>query len=254
MLFKEIGSIEFPTIILLHGGGYSYWSCDAVVAKLKNTFHVVTPIIDGHGDDGDEEFISITDSALKVIDYIDTKCNGKVYAIGGLSLGAQITTEVLSKRSDIAEFGIIESALVYPLKTLTKISIPLYKLSYGLMNKRWFSKAQYKMSFLPESDFERYYQDSLKLTKNSLLNMLKSNGDYDLKPEISNTNAHVLIIVGAEELKVMRKSAVRLNQAITNSELYVAPKMRHGELSLNNPDLYVELISKMFSKKKTISN
>ena len=67
MLFKEIGVKGNPTMILLHGGGLSDWSLQGVVEKLKNEFYVITPIIDGHGEDGHEDFVSIENSATKLI-------------------------------------------------------------------------------------------------------------------------------------------------------------------------------------------
>lgn len=95
-----------------------------------------------HGEDGEETFISIENSAAKVIEYIDTHCNGRVFAIGGLSIGVQIVTEVLSQRINISNYSVIESALTYPIKGITAMTIPTYKLFYGLIKQRWFSKLQ----------------------------------------------------------------------------------------------------------------
>lgn len=246
MIFKETNNKDLPTIILLHGGGLSNWSLQNIVNQLQTNFHVVTPIIDGHGDNGEEEFISISDSAAKLTSYIDTRCNGKVFAIGGLSIGAQIVTEILSQRQDIAEYSIIESALVYPIKGITAITIPIYKLCYGLLKKRWFSKMQAKTLCVSPDNFEQYYQDSIKISRKSLINISLSNGNYDLKSSISNTKSKVLIIVGEKEIGIMKKSAQRLHDAIRGSELYIAPKMKHGEISLMYPQKYVELIKLFF--------
>ena len=246
MIFEGTNNKDFPTIILLHGGGLSNWSLHNIVNQLQIDFHVVTPIIDGHGDDGEEEFISISDSATKLISYIDTQCNGKVFAIGGLSIGAQIVTEILSQRQNIAEYAIIESALVYSIKGITAMTIPVYKLCYGLLKRRWFSKMQAKTLCVSHDKFELYYKDSIKISRQSLINISLSNGNYDLKSSISNTRSKVLIIVGEKEIGIMKKSAQRLHDAIPGSELYIAPKMKHGEISLMYPQKYIELIKMLF--------
>ncbi|HEX2985817.1 MAG TPA: hypothetical protein VHO71_03285 [Caproiciproducens sp.] len=76
MIIRETGSSEWPTIILVHGGGLSDWSWKSIAHLLnEKKYHVVTPVIDGHGDDGNEEFISIEDSAAKVIHYIQNEHN-----------------------------------------------------------------------------------------------------------------------------------------------------------------------------------
>ncbi len=59
MLFTEKGDKSLPTIILLHGNGLSDWSWDRVVKELQEEYHIVTPIIDGHGEDFETEFTSI---------------------------------------------------------------------------------------------------------------------------------------------------------------------------------------------------
>ncbi|ROR28226.1 pimeloyl-ACP methyl ester carboxylesterase [Mobilisporobacter senegalensis] len=250
MIFKETENKEFPTIILLHGGGLSWWSLKPIIELLKNNFHVVTPIIDGHGEAAKETFVSIENSALKLIEYIDDQYNGKVFAIGGLSIGAQIVTEVLSLRNNITENAIIESALVYPMKGAASMTIPTYKLFYGLIKKRWFSKLQSKTLCVPDKMFEQYYDDSLKITKESLINITLSNGNYHLKNSISDTKSRVLVIVGEKELRIMKKSGIRLHEAIADSELYIAPNMRHGGISLLYPEQYVTLIANFFNKKK----
>lgn len=246
MLFEEAKNNGCPSIIFLHGGGLSAWSLTPLVNAFKNDFHVVTPIIDGHGADGAELFVSISDSAAKLIDYIDANHGGKVFALAGLSIGAQIVTEVLSQRADIAQYAIIESALVYPLKAVSKLTIPLFQLSYGFIRKRWFSKLQANSLNLPENLFETYYRDSLKMSKQSLINMTLSNGSYSLKKEIANTKAKVLILVGEKEIPIMLKSAQKLKETIPTSELYIAPAMKHGQLSLQYPLQYAALLEKLF--------
>jgi pimeloyl-ACP methyl ester carboxylesterase len=242
MMFLEFGNKESQTIILLHGGGLSYWSLLGVVELLINDYHIVTPIIEGHGENGHETFVSIEHSADKLIEYIDKVCGGKVFALGGLSIGAQIVTEVLSKRDDIATFAILESPLVIPIKAITVLTVPAFKLFYGLVKMKWLSKMQAKALFVPENMFQRYYSDSLKITKQSLINIILSNGNYALKDGIENTKTKVMIIVGSKERSIMKKSAQLLNDKIQGSRLYISEKMGHGELSLANPEEYVRVI------------
>ena len=45
----------------------------------------------------------------------------------------------------------------------------------------------------------------------------------------------------------MKKSAIELNNRIANSKLYVIPKMGHGEIELNYPKIYIELIMELFN-------
>lgn len=242
MLWKELNQDNKPIVIWLHGGGLSDWSLRGIINQLKEDYCVITPILDGHGEDGEETFLSIGDSSEKLINYIDSFCGGRVFLIGGLSLGAQIVTEVLSRREEIAEYAVIESALVYSMKNMTACMAPFYTLFYGLIHKKWFSKMQAKSLCLPSEQFELYYEDSRKMSKQSLINITKSNGDFQLKEEIARTKSKVLIIVGGKEIGIMKKSAKRLNNVITKSKLHLAVGMKHGEFSIVYPEDYIKLI------------
>jgi pimeloyl-ACP methyl ester carboxylesterase len=248
MLFKEFGNKNKPVIILLHGGGVSCWSLEPQIEKLQEDYFIVTPIIDGHGDDWNNTFISIENSAEKVINYIKVNCDGKVFAICGLSLGAQIIVEMLSQEVDITENAVIESALVYPMKIATKLTVPAFSLFFGLAQKRWFAKLQAKTLNIPDDLFETYYRDSSRMTKETLVNITKSNGNYSASPKLCKTKAKTLIIVGEKELSIMRKSAKLLQHTINNSTLEVIKNGKHGEISLAHSDRYVNLLENFFAK------
>ena len=143
MEYKEYGSKNNDIIILLHGGGLSWWNYIDEISLLENEFHIVIPILDGHSG-SDTNFTSIESNALEIINFINKNYNGKVKLIGGLSLGGQILLEILSKNPNICECAIIESALVIPMDFTYKMIEPIFNLSYCLISKKWFSKLQFK--------------------------------------------------------------------------------------------------------------
>ena len=248
MIFKGKGDINKPIVLLLHGGGLSDWSLENTTKLFVNDYSVITTIIDGHGEDSYTEFISIEDSADKIISYIKTNLGGSIYAICGLSIGAQIICEILAREKFIVKYAVIESALVYPIKIATLLTVPTYELTYGLIKKRWFSKIQAKSLCVPENLFETYYNDSIKMSKQSLINITKSNGNYSLKSSVSDTTTKVLIIVGGKEISIMKKSAKLINEKLKNSKLLVLPKLKHGEFSLVHYNQYEKVVKELFTK------
>ena len=58
MKYKEYGLKNKDIIILLHGGGLSWWNYIDEIGLLEDEFHIVIPILDGHSD-SDTNFISI---------------------------------------------------------------------------------------------------------------------------------------------------------------------------------------------------
>lgn len=101
------------------------------------------PILDSHSGSS-KHYTSIENNAGEIISYIDKNFGGHVLLIGGLSLGGQVLVEILSQRSNICKFAIIESALVIPMKLTATFVKPMYDMCYPLIKKMWFAKLQFK--------------------------------------------------------------------------------------------------------------
>ena len=141
MTVMEYGQQNPDVVMLLHGGGLSWWNYREVAELLGSQYHVVLPVLDGHAD-SDAPFTSIEDNAARLISYIDAHFGGQILAIGGLSLGGQIAVEMLSQRKDICRYALIESALVKPSKLTAAMIGPAFGMSYGLIKQKWFAKLQ----------------------------------------------------------------------------------------------------------------
>ena len=76
MRYVEYGNQNPETVILLHGGGLSWWNYREVAQHLADKYHVVLPILDGHAD-SDAPFTSIEDNAARIIAHIDEHFGGK---------------------------------------------------------------------------------------------------------------------------------------------------------------------------------
>lgn len=245
MQFEEYGEGQ-NTILLLHGGGLAPWNYLEEAKQLQDRYHIVIPVLDGHSG-SDHDFTSIEDNADGILEYIDTACAGKVFLICGLSLGGQILVEMLSKRKDICQYAIIESALVLPMKATFALIEPTFSLCYPLIRKTWFAKAQFKSLHIRSDFFDDYYRDSVAITKENMIAFLKANSDYQLKEGIRDCQARVLVLVGGRESKIMKKSAALLQERIPNAQLETLPGYYHGELSLNHPEQYVQKLEKLIS-------
>ncbi len=252
MLCKEFGAKDAPSIVLLHGGGLSWWSWLPVIRLLENDYRVLVPVIDGYGEAYGKTFISIEHYAQEMLAYLQDACGGKVYALAGLSIGAQIVVEMLSQQADIAEYAVIESALVYPMRSVKLLAPLMVGLSYPLIRMRWFAKLQARELCVPQAQFKRYYTDSQKISKASLQNTMLSNSTYLLKETLGKTTANTLIIVGEKEMSVMKKSARKLQSSIAGSQLYIAPNLKHGELSLAHPAEYIKRLKALFENPEAL--
>ena len=133
--FREYGKKKDETIILLHGGGLSWWNYRIVAEQLQQDYHVILPILDGHAG-SDREFTSIEDNAAEIISFVEHELGGSVLLLGGLSLGAQIVLETLSQKNDICRYAIVESVSVIPSRLTNALIAPTFGSSYGLIKNR----------------------------------------------------------------------------------------------------------------------
>ena len=117
-------------------------------------------------------------------------------------------------------------------------------MSYGLINKKWFSKLQFKSLKIKKELFDKYYIDSFNITKNNMISFLKANSNYHLK-NIKTNKSKSIVIVGSKERPIMIKSAKRIHDELINSELEILSGYYHGDLSINHPNEYAEKVKKL---------
>jgi len=248
MNYVEYGKENNQVIILLHGGGLSWWNYRSVAEMLQYEYRVILPILDGHAA-SDRGFTSIEDNAAEIIEFIDEQFDGSVLLLGGLSLGGQILIEILSQRKDICQYAFVESALVIPSKIMCSLIKPAFGSCYGLIRYKWFSKLQFKSLRMKPELFEDYFRDTCGILKKNMIAFLQANSSYSIKESLGNCNAKVYILVGEKENRAMRHSANIMNENIRGSLLHVLPQMYHGEFSLHYVNDYVNWILQIVKKK-----
>ena len=235
----EFGKQHNDVIMLLHGGGLSWWNYKAEAELLKDQYHVVLPILDGHAG-SDNDFISIEKNASQLISFIDKEFGGSVLLIGGLSLGAQILVEMLTQRNSICQNAIIESASVIPSKLTNLLIKPTFSLSYGLVKKKSFAQMQFDYLHIRKDLFEDYYRDTSQISKENMIAFLEANTSYEIKPGLQDVHANIHILAGEKEQKKMICSAEQLHKALPNSVLEIKKDLYHGEYSINYPEEYTK--------------
>lgn len=247
MNVMEFGPENPQIILLLHGGGLSWWNYRDVAERLAQDYHVVIPLLDGHAG-SDRVFTTIEGAAAELHEYIRAQFGGSVLAIGGLSLGGQILLELLAQQPDICQYALIESASVIPMSWTGRLIGPMLRLSYGLIQKRWFAKLQFRQLHIKAGLFEDYYTATCAITRENMIAFLKSNCFYPCKESLKQCRAKGIVVVGEKESSGMKRSARLLQQMLPNSQCVCLPGYTHGALSLNHADEYEQLIRQLIGQ------
>lgn len=250
MKFHEFGDKDLPTILLIHGGGSSWWNYLRQARLLSHNYHVILPTLNGHGEEYQKDYISTEDSAQEILDYVRQNCGGKLFAVGGVSLGGQITMELLSLDSELAEKAIIDGSICIPQPRLAKVSIFLVSLFGKLMFSKSSCKLQlsimnkcYPRLAYPDELKNYFMEDMARTPIKTLVTIYKTYmGHYKLNSRISNSKAQVLYIYGEKELNCVKASAKLFQQLHPNTILFEAKGYNHGYLSAYLPQEWVELV------------
>ena len=244
MQFHEYGADQKETILLLHGGGLSWWNYREAAEKLQGEYRVILPILDGHAG-SDRPFTTIEDNASELIAFIDERLGGAVLLIGGLSLGGQILLEMLSQRKDLCSYALVESAAVLPSRLTNALIAPAFGASYGLIRNRSFAKMQFQSLHIKPELFEDYYRDSCQIQKQDMIAFMKANTSYTLKDPFRDTAAKVHLCVGEKETSEILRSADAICRALPSVRLHRLPELRHGEFSIKHADRYADAVRKI---------
>lgn len=241
MRFQEYGTEQKECILLLHGGGLSWWNYREAAELLQKDYHIIVPILDGHAG-SDRPFTTIEKNAAEIISFIDEHMNGSVLLIGGLSLGGQILLEMLSQRKEICSYALVESASVIPSKLTNVLIAPTFGASYGLIRNRSFARMQFRSLHMKNELFEEYYRDTCRIRKQDMIAFLKASTSYTLKDAFSDSSAEIHVYVGEKETGSIRRSAETICRVDPACRLHRMSGFRHGEFSINHADRYADTI------------
>ena len=244
MTFHAFGPEGAETILLLHGGGLSWWNYRAEAALLAGEYRVILPVLDGHAGSG-RPFRSIEDCAAHLLAFVDEELGGSLALLGGLSLGAQVALEMLSQRSALCRCALIESALLQPSALTGALVAPALAGSYGLIRNRRFAQLQFRALHMREELFEEYYRDSCAIAKQDMIAFLRANASYERKAALVRTKARLQIFAGEKETAGILRSAELLGRELPGSTVTILPGLYHGEFSLNRPEDYARAVRDM---------
>lgn len=241
MRFHEYGENQNAVILLLHGGGLSWWNYRDVAGLLREEYRIILPILDGHAG-SDRPFTTIEENASEIISFIDERFNGSVLLIGGLSLGGQILLEMLSQRKDICSYALVESATVIPSKLTNALITPAIGGSYWLIKNRSFAKLQFRSLHIKPELFDDYSRDTCRIQKRDMIAFLKANTSYKLKDTFKESSAQLHVYAGEREPGRVLHSAQLICKMCPSCKLHHMPGLKHGEFSINHASKYADTI------------
>jgi len=206
------------------------------VDYLANKYHCIVPELVRPDAGG----FSIESSADQALELIHTHARGKPVAVIGFSLGAQILVRMLSIEPQGIDHAIINSAFVRGIP-YARLLLRTMKYTMPLVRNRTFAKLQARTLYIPDDDFETYYQESRRTTWASLSAVMEANMAFRIPERFGEAQGKILVTVGSQEKAIMHSSMHDLVQANVNCTGCTLPNVGHGA-PLAAPDLFNRLV------------
>ncbi|MGF9829497.1 cereulide biosynthesis alpha/beta hydrolase CesH [Bacillus anthracis] len=241
MYYKEFGIEHERMMVYIHGGGVSSWMWDKQVDYFSQKFHCLVLDLPEHGySRKDEQIFSIDHAAEKIIKLIEEKREGKSVVAIGFSLSSQVLLSMLSKKKDLIDFAMINSALAKPIP-FTNILNKIMTMALPLVKNKIFSKVQAKQLYIGEEYFNLYYQESLHINKDTFLRIMNESSSFEILKTFKEYSHNILVTVGEKEKKIMKDSMKEIMANNPNCQGVIIPKIGHG-IPLADPKLFNKML------------
>jgi pimeloyl-ACP methyl ester carboxylesterase len=255
LYLKETGKNNDETIMFLHSGGIAGWMWDKQVEAFKD-YHCIVPDLPEHGKSAEVKPFTMKGAAEMIIDIIQNRAHGGKAHLVGISLGAQITVQILSMDPEVVDHALISGTLirsVHHTQELLKLLDYTFKVYEPVKNVDFFIKANMRTYNMPKSYFDMFKESTIIIKPESLSQILTENMLFKLPAYLEKVETPVLVMTGEKDYKVIKESAQSILNILPNSRGAAALKVGHL-WNLENPELFNNVLRSCITHKELPQN
>ena len=226
MRIEQSGDPHGMPVVLLHGAGVAGWMWRPLRAHLPADLALLVPDLPGHGASRRAPFVS----RARTVEALAARLNqrgGEPVAVVGFSFGAQIAIELAARMPELVAHATIISAQAQPAR-LPRLTTALVRAAAPLARNERFARAQAAELFLPDELLDDYLRESRAADGALLARIVDENIRFRIPAGWGDFPGTAAVMVGADERRIMRTSAVTLHDALPGSALDVVDGCGHG--------------------------
>ena len=223
LYFEEAGPAAAPSIVFLHGGGIAGWMWRYQVEFFKQKYHCLVPDLPEQGQSAGVGPFSIDLAADLIAAFIRSQAHGGKAHVVGLSEGALVVVDLLSRTPEVVDHALSSSAILRPIAGQRLYTPAFFRASYRwfmapFKHNDWWIRLNMRGSagvgeeFYPE--FKRSFQET---TESGFTNLMVNALHFHLPQRLEKVTAPVLVVVGKLEYKQMIQSGRDLLTVLPNS-------------------------------------
>lgn len=246
MLFNTYGNINAPNLLLMHGMLNDWHIVYEKMKSLADEYYLIIPAMDGCYD-GSSDFTSFADQCRQIEEFVCTNLDGKLDLVYGISQGATLMDELLSRNKISIRAAVLDGLYVarqgniagkLTAKQLLKIQKNGGELPWGIKH------IMMPLMGMTEKDTASWNCLYMGFSKVTAERNAHENYTYTQSPDIAKTGAKIYLWCGSKEPYAIKSNNI-IKQYITNYEEKVFDGCAHGELFFFKPEKLCEMISEI---------
>lgn len=234
MKYLTYGDKSNKAIVLIHGMATAALTCYEFLIEPLKDYYLVLVEVDGHiPGEKDSVLKSFPDACTDIERYIQTELDGHVYCIGGLSMGASMTVEILGRNNIKADKAFIDGAFIVDLgPVMQRVYRSLFVFFIG-----WVQKGHKLPDFITDYVYDKMMGENNRgiidglyydVKKETIKNVCDYVYRYSIRDEIKNYEGDALFIYGSKE-PYARKGAALLKDKLPSLEIREIDDMGHAQ-------------------------
>lgn len=247
MYVHESGSVDRPTVLLLHGNGTNGTMWKFHLGRLRE-FHCLAPDYAGFGRSRDQEWTSIDHTIILLVELIRKHAReGKVHVVG-TSLGGILAIKLLGEIPGLLDRVIVDGAGVLPLPGLFFMNIGL-RLLQPFLHTDFVIKAMSRtLVKISEEDYEEFREDMLSVTPSAFTRSNIQAINVRQPRGLNVAKCRVLFVAGENDSKSTLRSNAILAELMPNASNRVVLGVGHGWMR-EEPELHIRMVEAWLKHK-----
>jgi pimeloyl-ACP methyl ester carboxylesterase len=239
--YRDQGPKTAPTLVLVHGSNASLFTWEPWVARLGDTFRVVTIDMPSHGLTGAVPSHDYSQAGMaKFVDDVADKLGLKTFAIGGNSMGGGVAARFAEDYPDRVTALILVDAGGMPAQIGDNVPIGfriartpvLNQLMVHMTPRAIFADGLHKSfnheNLVTPAMIDQYWElNRMAGTPEATMARFQIPFDTYIKDHASRIKAPTLILWGAKDHLIPVAAAYEYEKAIPGSKLIVYPDGGH---------------------------
>jgi pimeloyl-ACP methyl ester carboxylesterase len=220
-------------LVFLHGGNVGNWVWDAQVKAFAD-YRIFTPHLPGFGARVGEDWSGMDSAADDVAAFVAEELEEGGVHLVGISLGGAVALRVMARHPELVKTAMVSGVAARGIDRATQ---GLAQMQIRLWGKEWFWRFQAGAFGLPP--------DERRLITDHGLSIRASNGraisaevtEGGVPETLDDYHGPALIVAGAKEPPVIRRSFPLLAAPLPQAVFRVAPGLHH-QWGIEDPLLF----------------